>query len=112
MAELKMTLGTGEEITLSEFGHEHLVLVCADLDAFRAIEDQIRAEGALETATVTDDGQTIAVIHGAAVSGAQTVGNTDGTVTGHFYLTGSTYDLDMGDYATAGHILLGEEAEE
>jgi len=30
-------------------------------------------------------------------------------VTGHFYLQGGTYDLDGGEYAQAGRILLGEE---
>lgn len=105
---LIMTLGTGEEVALAEFGYNHLVVVCESLAAFRAVEDKVMAEGALATVEVTDNDQTIAAISGMKLTGAQTVDNGDGSVTGHFYTTGGTYELG-GDYAEAGRILLGEE---
>lgn len=108
LAELKMKLGTGEEIALAEFGHDHIVMLCEDLEEFREKEDKIRTDGALDSVEVTSDGEKIAQITGLQITGAQTVGNTDGTVTGHFYMTGGTYDLG-GEYAEAGRILLGEE---
>ena len=101
MALLKMKLGTGEEITLAEFGHDHIVLLCADLEEFRETEDKIRADGALDSVEVTSDGEKIAQITGLQITGAQTVGN--------IYTRGGTYDLDGGEYAQAGRILLGEE---
>lgn len=105
---LKMTLGTGEEVVLAEFGHNHLVVLCDNLAAFRTVEDKVIAEGALATVEVTDNDQTIAAISGMKLTGAQTVDNGDGSVTGHFYTTCGTYELG-GDYAEAGRILLGEE---
>ena len=105
---LKMTLGTGEEIDLAEFGHNHLVVLCESLAAFRTVEDKVMAEDALAPVEVADNEQTIAAISGMRITGAQTVDNGDGSVTGHFYTTGGTYELG-GDYAEAGRILLGEE---
>ena len=69
----------------------------------------MHAEGALDAVSVTDGGTKIAEITGMQITGAQTVGNTEGTVTGHFYTRGGTYALDGGEYAEAGRILLGEE---
>lgn len=106
---MRMQLATHDEIDLAEFGHGHLVVLTEDLEAFRMIHDTLLEDGAMDEITVTDSGQTIAIIRDARITGAQTVANTDGTVTGHFYLTGGTYDLDGGEYAQAGRILLGEE---
>lgn len=106
---LEINLATNETIGLAEFGHGHLVFDCADLAAFRVIEGKIREEGALASVEVTDNGAPIAAIDGMTVKGTQTVENLDGTVTGHVYLRGGVYNLDAGDYAQAGRILLGEE---
>lgn len=105
---IQMHLATDETIDLASFGHEHLVVTCKDIPAFREVEDKLRAGGALETVEVTDSGAEIALITGMQISGTQTVANLDGTVTGHFYMRGGTYDLDAGEYAQAGRILLGE----
>lgn len=109
MAALKLTLGTGDEIALAEYGHDHIVVLCADLEEFRTAEDQIRAAGALDNVEVTSDGELIAKVTGLQIMGAQTVANNDGSITGHIYTKGGTYDLDGGEYAQAGRILLGEE---
>lgn len=106
---MKMHLSTHEEVDLADFGHEHLVVLCENLESFRSIHDAMLEDGAMEEIEVEEDGQTIAVIRNARISGAQTVANLDGTVTGHFYLADGTYDLDGGEYAQAGRILLGEE---
>lgn len=52
-----MVLGTGEEISLAEFGHNHLVLLCEDLSAFRAVEDKLHAQGALDSVQITTRGK-------------------------------------------------------
>ena len=101
-----LKLSNDEEITISDFGHGHIVLLCEDLTAFRAIEDKLH-EG-FDSFTVTADGETIASVSGAEITGAQTVCNSDGSITAHIYSSGGTYDLDGGEYATAGRILLGE----
>lgn len=105
---IQMHLATGETIALQEFGHEHLVVTCANLQEFREVEDKIRAAGALDAVEITDNGETIASITGLQAAGTQTVANLDGTLTGHFYMRGGVYDLDGGEYAQAGRILLGE----
>lgn len=106
MTQIK--LGTGKTFDAAEFAHEHIVVSCADLEGFRAIEDLMNEEGALDTVEATANGQTIATITGMQIAGAQTVANTDGSVTGHIYTRGGTYELG-GEYAQAGRILLGEE---
>ena len=106
---LEIKLATNETIGLAEFGHGHLVFDCADIAAFRAIEEKLRAEGALSSVTVTENDAAIAAIDGMTIAGTQTVENQDGTVTGHVYLRGGIYDLDAGEYAQAGRIMLGEE---
>jgi hypothetical protein len=92
----------------AEFAYEHIVITCESLEDFRTIEDMMNEDGALDKVEATADGQTIATITGMQMAGAQTVANTDGSVTGHIYTRGGTYELG-GEYAQAGRILLGEE---
>lgn len=49
----QVKLGTGKTFEAAEFAHEHIVVACADLEGFRAIEDMMNEEGALDTAHVT-----------------------------------------------------------
>lgn len=106
MTQIK--LGTGRTFEAAEFAHEHIVVTCGSLEDFRTIEDMMGEDGALDTVEAIADGQTIATITGMQISGAQTVANADGSVTGHIYTRGGTYELG-GEYAQAGRILLGEE---
>ena len=106
MTQIK--LGTGRTFEAAEFAHEHIVVTCGSLEDFRTIEDMMGEDGALDTVEAIADGQTIATITGMQISGAQTVANTDGSITGHIYTLGGTYELG-GEYAQAGRILLGEE---
>lgn len=101
-----LKLSTDEEITISDFGHGHIVLLCDDLETFRTIEDKLHS--GFDAFTVEADGEIIASVSGADITGAQTVCNSDGSITGHIYSSGGTYDLDGGEYAQAGRILLGE----
>ena len=106
---LQLRLATNEEIGLSEFAHGHLVFSCADISDWHAIEDKLREQGAVEDVTVTDNGATIAHITGTSIRGTQTVENRGGGITAHVYTEGGLYDLDSGEYAEAGRILMGEE---
>lgn len=106
---LVLNLATNETIDLAEFGHGHLIFTCADVPAWRTIEDKLRTEGAIEDVTVTDNGVAIANITGMSIRGTQTVENRGGGITAHVYTEGGLYNLDSGEYAEAGRILLGEE---
>lgn len=106
MTQIK--LGTGRMFEAAEFAYEHIVITCESLEDFRTIEDMMNEDGALDKVEATAGGQTIATITGMQMAGAQTVANTDGSVTGHIYTRGGTYELG-GEYAQAGRILLGEE---
>ena len=106
---MRLTLGTGSIFPISDFGHEHIVFVRDNIEECRLVENAMMAAGALDTVTVEADGQTIATITGMQIAGTQTVANTDGSITEHIYTRGGTYDLDAGEYAQAGRILLGEE---
>lgn len=101
-----LKLSTNEEIEITDFGHSHIVLLCEDLETFRTIEDKLHS--GFDAFTVEADGEIIASVSGAEITGAQTVCNSDGSITAHIYSSGGTYDLDGGEYAQAGRILLGE----
>lgn len=106
---MRVNLATGSTFTISEFGHEHIVFVRNTIEECRLVENTLMADGALDAVTVETDGGTIATITGMQIAGTQTVANTDGSITEHIYTRGGTYDLDAGEYAQAGRILLGEE---
>lgn len=106
---MRIILGTGSTFSISEFGHEHIVFVRDNIEECRLAENALTASGALDTVTVEADGQTIATITGMQIAGTQTIANLDGSITEHIYTRGGTYDLDGGEYAQAGRILLGEE---
>lgn len=108
MSNLQMKLNTGETIPIKETGYEHIVVLCDSLEEFRQIHDAMLAGAALDSVEITANGEPIATITGMRIAGTQTVSNLDGTVTGHFYTAGGTYELG-GDYAEAARILLGEE---
>lgn len=63
----------------------------------------------LSEVKIMDDDVVIREIVGMKLSGTQTVENTDGTLTYHFYMNDGEYVED--EYSTAGHILLGEGEE-
>lgn len=104
---LQLVLNDGSAIDIVEAGlTKHFVVTCADVEAFVAIWDKMTAEN-LSEVRITENGNTLHTIAGMTLNGTQTVENTDGTLTGHFYMDGGVYVED--EYSEAGHILLGEE---
>lgn len=107
--QLKLILKDGTEVDIVEAGYtQHYVVTCADEAAFKGIWEKM-TEDNLSEIQITEDGSTVHTITGSSLSGTQTVNNPDGTVTGHFYLTGGEYVQATDDYSEAGKILLGEE---
>lgn len=107
--ELKLILKDGTEIELAEAGLSyHYVVTCTSNSAFQKLWNKMTDEN-LEKIQITQDGNTIQTIVGSTLNGTQTVTNTDGTITGHFYLSGGEYTQQDAQYSEAWRILLGEE---
>lgn len=68
-------------------GHTHLVVACASKTAFIRIWSKLSAEN-LEEVTIQEDGETIETVAGMSIAGTQTHNLDDGTMIGHFYMTG------------------------
>ena len=104
---LQLILADSTEVNIIEAGYaKHFVGIYEDSDAFKEIWDQMTDENLSEVAIV-ENGTIIQTIMGMHLEGTQTVENTDGTITGHFYMKGGEYAED--EYSEAGRILLGEE---
>lgn len=104
---LQLILNDGTAIDIVEAGAtKHFVVTCANADAFKDIWDMMTDEN-LSEVQIVEEGTVINTIAGMTLNGTQTVENTDGTITGHFYMDGGVYVED--EYSEAGHILLGEE---
>ena len=104
---LQLILADGTSVDIIEAGYtKHFVGIYEDPDAFKDIWDQMTDEN-LSEVQVIEDGNMIQTITGMHLEGTQTVENTDGTITGHFYMKGGEYAED--EYSEAGRILLGEE---
>jgi len=107
--QLKLILKDNTEINLVDAGYtRHYVITCADNAAFQAIWDSMTSENLSEIQLFEDD-QLLHIIIGSQLNGTQTVTNPDGTITGHFYLSGGHYKEVEDEYAEVGKILLGEE---
>lgn len=104
---LQLVLNDSSAIDIVEAGiTKHFVVICADEDTFKAIWDMMTNEN-LSEVQIVDNGTVIHTIVGMTLNGTQTVVNSDGTLTGHFYMNGGEYVED--EYSEAGRILLGEE---
>ncbi len=107
--DIKMILKDGTEVELVEAGvSKHFVVSCSSKTAFQKIWNKMTAEN-LSEFQITENGNTIQTITGATLQGTQTVNNSDGTITGHFYLDGGDFVQPEDEYSEAGKILLGEE---
>ena len=106
---LQLVLKDETAIDITEFGLSgHVVLLCDDEQEFQGIWNQLTPE-AVEEYTITRNGEVVQSVVNATLEGTQTATNTDGTITGHFYFKGDIVS-ESNEYATAGRILLGEEA--
>lgn len=104
--QLQMVLKDGSEIDLIESGlTKHYVVKCDTEDDFVSLWKLMTPDN-LSEVQITEDGTVIHIIEGMTLDGTQTVTNEDGSITGHFYMSGGSYKPD--EYAEAGKILLGE----
>ena len=108
--ELKLVLKDGTEIERAEAGlSQHYVVTCSSKTAFQRLWSAMTEENLAEI-QITENGNTIQTIINSKLAGTQTVNNPDGTITGHFYLSGGEFTQQDAEYSEAGKILLGEEA--
>lgn len=107
--ELKLVLNDGTNIELAEAGYNvnHCVVNCNDREEFQSVWNKLTPENLTEV-QLTDNGNTVQIITGLNLNGTQTVANSDGTITGHFYFEGGVVKQND-EYSEVGKILLGEE---
>lgn len=106
---LKLVLNDGTEIDLAEAGlSQHYVVTCSSKTAFQRLWSAMTDENLAEI-QITENGNPIQTIINSKLAGTQTINNPDGTITGHFYLSGGVYQQQDAEYSLAGRILLGEE---
>lgn len=106
---LKLVLNDGTEIDLAEAGlSQHYVVTCSSKTAFQRLWSAMTDEN-LAVIQITENGNPIQTIVNSKLAGTQTCNNPDGSITGHFYLTGGEYQQQDAEYSIAGRILLGEE---
>lgn len=109
MNELKLALTSGTQIVIAEFSLPcHIVIACADKEDMQTIWGLLSDEELVDAAIYQGDNR-ILNISNASVVGTQTVSNTDGSLTAHFYLDGEVASAADSEYADAAKILLGEE---
>ena len=107
---LTLVLNDGTEVELAEAGlSQHYVVTCSSKTAFQRLWSAMTDENLAEI-QITENGNPIQTIINSKLAGTQTVNNPDGTITGHFYLSGGVYQQQDAEYSEAGKILLGEEA--
>lgn len=105
---LQMILKDDTAIDIVESGLSgHIVMLCADQAEFDATWQQLDSE-ASEEYTISKNGEIVQAVTGATLGGTQTVTNSDGTLTCHFYFNGDIVS-ESDEYAIAGRILMGEE---
>lgn len=109
MKELKLILADGTTVDLMEFVLPmHVVMLCETKEDVLSLWDQLKDENLTEIKIVEGE-ETLFTILNAGVTSQQSIINTDGTITAHFYLDGERMALADPEYAAAGKILLGEE---
>lgn len=112
MDNLKMILFDGTALALDAFGLPmHAVMTCASEDDMMA-RWKLLTPANLARVEIKQDGETVFAYTGGTLDGVQSVINGDGTLTVHFYMKGTRFEV-MSDtsteYITAAKILLGEE---
>ncbi len=109
--EVRLRLHDGTEIEVMEFAIPmQATVACADRQALFNLWDKLTPE-ALTEVTVLQNSAENQVFHSVSVDGVQTLVNSDGTLTAHFYLSGESENAGVSnsEYVTAAKILMGEE---
>lgn len=103
---LKLVLRDNTEIELADGSiAKHFTVVCATKEDFVTIWSKLTLEN-LSEVRLMDGDATICILTNLILIGTQTMDNSDGSITGHFYTDGGEFLTD--EYAEAGRILLGE----
>ncbi len=106
--ELKLTLRDGTEIPLSEAGYpQHYVISNTTVIEFQEIWNKMTPENVSEI-TLTED-EFVRKIIGSRLVGTQTATDSDGTITGHFYMTDGTTQTETDEVVDESYT---EEEEE
>lgn len=111
MDNLKMILLDGTALSLDAFGVPcHAVMTCespeAQMEAWKKLTPMN-----LSKVEVQQDGEAIFAFAGCVLDGVQTVVNGDGSLTVHFYMSGTrveTVSDSTQEYVTAAKIMMGE----
>ena len=106
---MKLILKDKTELELTDITAHDLIFQCADVTAFMGIWSALNPEN-LSELTVMDGEETVQVLSGVSLTGTQTVINSDGSMTAHFYFDGARVSKES-DYEQAGRILIGEVGE-
>lgn len=106
---ITLILANDAEMILSSATYnKHYVVNCISAAEWQTRRNMMTPEN-LSDVKLYDGGAEVAHITNLTLTGTQEVINSDGTITGHFYLSGGS-NLTT-DYAEAGKILMGDEEE-
>lgn len=109
MVNLKMVLSDGSQIDIAEFGLPmHAIVICADDAEMQTVWAQLTPDK-LSSMEIQENGETVFTFSSVTLDGLQCIMNGDGSVTAHFYMSGTNTSAINTEYAEAGKILLGEE---
>lgn len=107
----QMILKDGTAIDLAEAGiTRHFVVLCESASAFAEIWMKMITEDNLSEVQITEDGTTVFNVTGMSLFGTQTAVNDDGTITGHFYCSGGTFQAAAASEAADETAETGTEA--
>lgn len=107
---MTMILKNGTALPLSQLILPlHLVMKCANFGSLQTIYNEMSEEN-LSEIVVTQNGVEMHRASGAKIQSFQAVHNPDGTLTVHFFLSGTSAASSAdASYVQAAKILLGEE---
>jgi len=107
---IALILKNGTVLTLSQFILPlHLVMKCANFGSLYTIYNEMSEEN-LSEVVITQNSVEMHRATGAKIQSLQAVHNPDGTLTAHFFLSGtSASNVADASYVQAAKILLGEE---
>lgn len=112
MDKLKMILFDGNELPLDAFGLPmHAVMTCANKDDMLLKWNMLTPYN-LSRVEIKQGDETAFAFTGGKVEGVQSVVNGDGTLTVHFYMSGTRQEIiseATQEYITAAQIMMGEE---
>ena len=104
-----MILKDGTAIALSEVNFPlHIVLSRATRQDVIVVWDELTPEN-LERVEFRENDDVLFAFLNCHVNGEQIIVNADGSITGHYYLTGDREVAGPSEYEEAARILLGEE---